>query len=126
MIRGESMVSSISGINNNMDLNITASKSKAEQNGFEDILQQVQGEKDEKKLMEACRNLEAVFVNMMFKQMQSTVEKSGLTDGGFGEEIYNDMLVEKYSEEATKGSGLGLAQVMFKQLSRNNIKISED
>ena len=119
------MVSSISGINNNMDINIKAGQSKAEQNGFEEILQQVQGEKDEKKLMEVCRNLESVFVNMMFKQMQSTVEKTGLTDGGFGEEIYNDMLTEKYAEEATKGSGLGLAQVMYKQLSKNYTKISE-
>mgnify|MGYP000102431499 CR=1 FL=1 len=119
------MVSSINGINNNMDINIKASKSKVEQNGFEEILQQIQGEKDEKKLMDACRNLESVFVNMMFKQMQSTVEKTGLTDGGFGEEIYNDMLIEKYSEEATKGSGLGLAQVMYKQLSKNINKIEE-
>ena len=119
------MVSSINGINNNMNLNIKASQSNAEQNGFEEILQQIQGEKDEKKLMDACRNLESVFVNMMFKQMQSTVEKTGLTDGGFGEEIYNDMLTEKYSEEATKGSGLGLAQVMFKQLSKNYTKVNE-
>ena len=119
------MVSSINGINNNVDFNIKTSQTKAEQGGFEEILQQVQGEKDEKKLMEACRNLESVFVNMMFKQMQSTVEKSGLTDGGYGEEIYNDMLTEKYAEEATKGSGLGLAQVMFKQLSKNITKVEE-
>jgi flagellar protein FlgJ len=119
------MVSSINGINNNVDLNIKTSQTKAEQSGFEEILQQVQGEKDEKKLMDACRNLESVFVNMMFKQMQSTVEKSELTDGGYGEEIFNDMLTEKYAEEATKGSGLGLAQVMYKQLSKNITKIEE-
>lgn len=119
------MISSINGINNNMGLNVQASQSKAEQIDFEEMLKQVQEEKDEKKLMEACRNLESVFVNMMFKQMQSTVQKTGLTDGGFGEEIYNDMLVEKYAEEASKGSGLGLAQVMFKQLSKNFTKKSE-
>jgi flagellar protein FlgJ len=124
-MRGESMVSSISGINNNMDINIKASQSKAQQNEFEEMLKQVQEEKDEKKLMEACKNLESVFVNMMFKQMQSTVQKTGLTDGGYGEEIYNDMLLEKYAEEATKGSGLGLAQVMYKQLSMNFTKKSE-
>jgi flagellar protein FlgJ len=119
------MVSSISGINNNIGVNITASQSKVEQNEFEEMLKQVQGEKDEKKLMDACKNLESVFVNMMFKQMQSTVEKTSLTDGGFGEEMYNDMLTEKYADEATKGSGLGLAQVMYKQLSKNFTKISE-
>ena len=119
------MVSSISGINNDMDLNIKASQSKAQQNEFEEMLKQVQEEKDEKKLMEASRNLESVFVNMMFKQMQSTVQKSELADGGFGEEIYKDMLLEKYAEEATKGSGLGLAQIIYKQLSRNITKKGE-
>jgi len=123
--RGESMVSSINGINNNMDMNLKTSQSKAQQNEFEDMLKQVQEEKDEKKLKEACKNLEAVFVNMMFKQMQSTVQKSGLMDGGYGEEVYNDMLLDKYAEEATKGTGLGLAQVMFKQLSKNLTQKSE-
>lgn len=120
------MISSISGINNNAELNIQTSQSKAQQNEFEEMLQQVQKEKDDKKLLEACRNLESVFVNMMFKQMQSTVQKTGLMDGGFGEEIYNDMLLDKYAEEATKGSGLGLAQVMYKQLSQNIIKKGEE
>lgn len=119
------MVSSINGINNNMDLNLKTSQSKAQQNEFEEMLKQVQNEKDEKKLKEACKNLEAVFVNMMFKQMQSTVQKTGLLDGGYGEEIYNDMLLDKYAEEATKGTGVGLAQVMFKQLSKNLTQKSE-
>jgi flagellar protein FlgJ len=113
------MVSSISGISSNADVNIKAAQSKSEQTEFEEILKKAQSEKDEKKLMDACRSLEAVFVNMMFKQMYSTIQKSGLVDGGFAEEVYNDMLIEKYAEEATKGSGLGLAQMMFKQLSRN-------
>lgn len=120
------MISSISGINNNAELNIQTSQSRAQQNEFEEMLQQVQKEKDDKKLLEACKNLESVFVNMMFKQMQSTVQKTGLMDGGFGEEIYNDMLLDKYAEEATKGSGLGLAQVMYKQLSQNIIKKGEE
>ena len=114
------MVSSISGINSNLDYNIQASQAKAQQSEFEDILKQAQEEKDDKKLMETCRNLESVFVNMMFKQMQSTLSKTSLTDGGFAEDMYNDMLVEQYSEEATKGKGLGLAQMIYKQLSKNN------
>ncbi|OGO79593.1 MAG: hypothetical protein A2Y23_09495 [Clostridiales bacterium GWB2_37_7] len=108
-----------------MDINLKASQSKSQQNDFEEILKQAQEEKDEKKLMEASKNLEAVFVNMMFKQMQNTVPKSGLTDGGMGEETFKDMLFEKYAEEATKGSGLGLAQIIFKQLSKNLINKSE-
>lgn len=119
------MVDSISGINSNIDMNVKASQTKAKENEFEAMLKEAQSEKDDKKLMETCKSLEAVFVNMMFKQMQSTVQKTGLADGGFAEDMYNDMLTEKYSEEATKGSGLGLAQIMFKQLSKMNTNKSE-
>lgn len=120
------MISSINGINNNIDINLKANQSKAQQGEFDALLKQAQEEKDQEKLKEVCRNLESVFVNMMFKQMQSTVQKTGLIDGGYGEEIYNDMLLEKYSEEASKGTGLGLAQVMYKQLSANLKKQSEE
>lgn len=119
------MVSSINGLNNNAELNIGTSKAKAEQGEFEELLKAAQEEKDEKKLLEECKKLESVFVNMMFKQMQSTIEKSKLVDGGFGEEVYNDMLTEKYSEAATSGNGIGLAQIMFKQLSKNITNKSE-
>ncbi len=113
------MVSSISGINNNLELNVNTSKTKLEQNEFEDILKSAQEEQDGEKLLETCKKLESVFVNMMFKQMQSTVQKSELVDGGFGEDVYNDMLTEEYSEKASQCNGVGLAQMMYKQLSRN-------
>jgi flagellar protein FlgJ len=119
------MVSSISGINSSPELNVSTSKAKAEQGEFDAILKAAQNEKDEKKLLEQCKQLESVFVNMMFKQMQSTVEKSSLIDGGFGEEVYNDMLTEQYADKATQGNGIGLAQVMFKQLSKNITNKSE-
>lgn len=114
------MVSSISGINSNLEYSLQTSQSKAQQSEFDELLKQAQEEKDGKKLMETCKNLESVFVNMMFKQMQSTLSKTSLTDGGFAEGMYNDMLTEQYSEEATKGKGLGLAQMIYKQLSKNN------
>lgn len=114
------MVSSISGINSNLEYSLQSSQNKAQQSEFDELLKQAQEEKDDKKLMETCRNLESVFVNMMFKQMQSTLSKTSLTDGGFAEDMYNDMLIEQYSNEATKGKGLGLAQIMYKQLVKNN------
>jgi flagellar protein FlgJ len=119
------MVSSINGINSNLEYSLQSSQSKAQQTEFDELLKQAGEQKDSKKLMETCRNLESVFVNMMFKQMQSTLSKTSLTDGGFAENMYNDMLTEQYSNEATKGKGLGLAQIMYKQLSKNNTDKSE-
>lgn len=94
---------------------------EAKEGNFEDALNKAISEKDEKKLRKACNDLEAVFVNMMFKQMRSTVEKSGLMEEGFAEDTYQDMLFDNYAQEATKGKGLGLSDILYKQLSKQLI-----
>lgn len=90
---------------------------------FDKILEKAKNEKDSKKLEQACRDLEGVFVSMIFKQMNNSVEKGGLIDEGYAGGIYRDMLTEKYAEEATKGNGIGIAKMLFKQLS--SVKTSE-
>ena len=109
----------INPVNNNI-INYSAQTKAQEvkEGDFESALKNAVSEKDEKKLRKACNDLESVFVNMMFKQMRSTVDKSGLIDAGFAEETYEDMLFENYADEATKGKGLGLGEILFKQLSR--------
>ena len=81
------------------------------------MLESVRNEKDSAKLKKTCRDLEGVFVSMMFKQMNSSVQKSGLIDEGYAGGLYREMLSEKYAEEAVKGEGMGIAKMLFKQLS---------
>jgi flagellar protein FlgJ len=76
-------------------------------------------DRDEKKLKQACNDLESIFVNIMFKQMRNSVQKSGMFDGGFGEEMYEDMLYDKYAEEVSKSNGIGLGDMLYKQLSKS-------
>lgn len=112
----------INPINNNgiMDYNNAKSKAQdAKQGGFEKALEKAMEEKDEKKLKQACSDLEAIFVSMVFKQMRSTVQKTGLIDGGMAEEMYEEMLYDKYAEEASKGKGIGLADLLYQQLSKS-------
>ena len=112
----------INPINNNgiMDYNNAKSKAQdAKQGGFEKALEKAMEEKDEKKLKQACSDLEAIFVSMVFKQMRSTVQKAGLIDGGMAEEMYEEMLYDKYAEEASKGKGIGLADLLYQQLSKS-------
>lgn len=116
----------INPINNYNNLKITSEiteKSVAKNtdkhlSDFEKILEKAVGEKDEKKLKEACKDFESVFVNMMFSQMKKTVQKTNLFGESYAESMYDDMLVEKYSEEMSKGKGIGLADIMYKQLSK--------
>jgi len=112
----------INPINNNgiIDYNNANSKAQeAKQGEFEKALEKAMKEKDEKKLKKACSDLEAIFVSMVFKQMRSTVQKAGLFDGGMAEEMYEEMLYDKYAEEASKGKGIGLGDLLYQQLSKS-------
>jgi len=90
-----------------------------EAESFEEMLQKAAKEQDKEKLREACRDLESVFLNMMFKSMRNTVEKSGLFEESFAANVYEDMLYEKYAQEASKGKGLGLGEMLYQQLVKN-------
>lgn len=72
---------------------------------------------DPQKLMEVCRQFEAIFVNMMLKQMRATVTEGGLTEKSHARGIYESLHDEKLAEEISKGQGVGLAKELYKQLT---------
>ncbi len=98
---------------------------EAEKEKFEDILNEVTSKNQEKELKEACQNFEALFLNMMFKSMRNTVQKSDIIDNSYATGVYEDMMYEKYSEEAAKGGGIGLADMLYKQLIQNLEDVEE-
>jgi flagellar protein FlgJ len=51
-----------------------------------------------KKLKQAAEEFEAIFVNLMLKSMRDSVQKSGLLDGGNGEDIFRGMLDQEYAK----------------------------
>lgn len=88
-------------------------------NDFQEILNKVQNEKDDKKLREACQEMEAVYVNQLLRQMRATVPKSGLLEESAGSAIYREMLDEEYSKLIAKSpSSLGIAEMLHKQLKQ--------
>ena len=48
-------------------------------------------------LLAACQDFEAIFWHQIMRQMRRSIPKSGLLDGGMGEEIFQDFLDEEYS-----------------------------
>lgn len=71
---------------------------------------------EEKKLYEACVEFESIFVKQMLDSMKKTINKSGLMDGGMTEEIFDDMLYDRYATSISKNAQLGLAKQMFDQI----------
>jgi flagellar protein FlgJ len=69
-------------------------------------------------LKSACEGMEALFIQHMLTEMRKTVPKSGLLDGGRGEEIYTSMMDGELAKQMASGRGLGLSSVLLEQLSR--------
>ncbi len=76
------------------------------------------GEKKDSKLWKTCVEMESLFLNQMFKEMRQTIHKTGWLHGGHAEEIFEDMLYDEYSLKVSKNSNLGLAKMIYDQMSR--------
>ena len=74
--------------------------------------------KQEKRLWDACIEMESLLVGKMLKEMRKTVHKSGWLNGGFAEEIFEDMLYDEYAMSLSRNSNLGMAKMLYDELKR--------
>lgn len=75
-----------------------------------------QQSKDDKKLRQACKDMEAMFLNLMMTNMRNTVQKSGLVDTS-KEEIMRSMLDSEMTKNMAEAGGIGIADMLYRQLS---------
>jgi flagellar protein FlgJ len=75
-------------------------------------------EKEKRKLMDACHDMEAIFISKMLKEMRKNVEKNEWLHGGFAEEIFEDMLYDEYSKQISRNSDMGLAKMLYDEMSK--------
>ena len=68
------------------------------------------------KLKKACKDFEAIFLNIMFKEMRKTVNEKDDFFANSGSKIFSDMLDNEYSKKAASGEGLGLWKMIYKNL----------
>jgi Rod binding domain-containing protein len=67
-------------------------------------------------LREACSEFEALFINLLLKELRATVGKSGLMDGGRAEEVYTGMMDTEMARDLAAKGGIGLAAILYRQL----------
>ncbi len=72
----------------------------------------------DKKLMDTCIEMESLFVAKMFNEMRKTVHKSDWLHGGFAEEVFEDMLYDEYALNLSKNTKLGIAGMLYNELSK--------
>lgn len=87
------------------------------------------GNADKKALRKASQEFEAIFIQRIWEQMRNTVPKDSYLHSD-EKEMYMSMFDEKISIEMAKSGGIGLADLIFNQLSgqveKSNIEASTD
>jgi flagellar protein FlgJ len=68
-----------------------------------------------KAIRKTSEQFEAYFIQQMMKTMRESIEKSDLVDGG-NMDTYQDLMDKEMSLEMVKRGGLGVANMMEKQL----------
>lgn len=70
-------------------------------------------------LEQVAQDFEKIFVNMLFSSMRETLnKKDDLLYGGFSQDIFEDMLYEKYSEEVASTNFLGFGQMIVSEYEK--------
>ncbi len=67
-------------------------------------------------LHEVARRFEGLFIEMMLKSMRDSVQKGGLMESQAGD-MYQQMYDRQIADNMSSGRGLGLAEMMVRQLS---------
>ena len=80
-------------------------------------------EATDEELMDACRQFESYFVEQMYKAMLKTVPKSEYfsTSNETMLDFFKDKYVQELASDTSKQGNLGLAQMLYEQMKRNNI-----
>lgn len=81
---------------------------------------------DPEKLMEVCKEFESIFINIILKQARNTQQIGGFEERSYAREIFEEMQDEQLAQCMAKGQGIGLAQKLYKQLSRSLIINGDD
>ncbi len=73
---------------------------------------------DHARLRQAAQDLEAVFINELFKAMRATTPSQGILTQDPGQELFTGMLDERLSRIHAERAHSELSQALYRQLSR--------
>jgi len=88
-----------------------------EKKEFSRCLESAINEKNNKKLHAACQELESVFINKVLDSMLQSIPRGEFTGHSFATETFESMLYTEYARSMSKTGSLGIAEVIYKQLS---------
>ncbi len=76
------------------------------------------------KLRETCESFESIFIQKMWQQMRATLPQENPLVGR-EEKFWQSMYDQEFSKKMAEGGGIGLADMMYEQLSENLFNVSK-
>ncbi len=70
-------------------------------------------------LQDACKQFEAILVRMILKEAH--LERS-LVSSEDRANLYGDLLIETLAKSVVDGGGMGIAEILYQQLSQNSVE----
>jgi flagellar protein FlgJ len=67
-------------------------------------------------IKQVAKNFESIFMQMMFKEMRNSVQKSNLFGNSQGMEFFESMYDEQLTQKLASAGGLGIGQMVYKKL----------
>ncbi|MCL1995814.1 MAG: rod-binding protein [Defluviitaleaceae bacterium] len=109
----------ISSINSLQMQSVAMQRSQAQGQGFEEALESAIAQGNSAEIRNAAIEMESFFINQMFQAMRRTVpEGEGMFEQSNAQRIWQEMLDEETSINLARAGGLGLADVLYEQLTR--------
>ena len=105
-----------------MKFNTTMMESSVQTSGLKSkdpatlLAAKVKAQNDPEAIEDVAKQFEAIFMHQVFKSMRQTLSKDGMMSGGFGEDVFTDMLDQEYASMATQNQSMGLAATIAEQL----------
>lgn len=76
-------------------------------------------------LKQVSKDFEAIYINMLLKSMRKTVPDTGLFGNDSASDTYQEMFDEQLAVQMSQGQGFGLADVIYRQLSKEVLHETE-
>ena len=80
----------------------------------------IQPDRTMARIRESAREFESVFLSFLLKTMRRTVPEGRTPALGGGNRVYQEMMDEELARTVAKGRGIGLADILVRDLTRKN------
>ncbi|MDH5721228.1 MAG: rod-binding protein [Spirochaetia bacterium] len=82
-----------------------------------DILNEIKQNPEKRELYSAAEQFESYFIEKVFREMKKNVPKNSLINGGYAEEIFDEMLLTERIREMAHAQEFGLAEMIYDQMN---------